>query len=319
MSKVSNALNMYFLLKNRGIASAEEIAQELEISKRMVNTYKNDLEMAGIHIASKRGVGGGYYLENQLRLSDINLTQHEKNLLQLVKEQVISSNQAFAKDFEILISKILYNTGTEDQFYFSKAISKTYQNRQQEEKWLADVHQAIQQQKVLCLQYRKLGPHALIEESREVEPYEIISYQANLYLAARCLKRQAFRYFKLSRIQQLKITKQTFIRQENFSLSESMRQNFGIYSEDPMRLKLKIAYPFSVIVQENLYVPNQKITSIEGGIIFEAQMQGRTEIETWLLSMGENVTVLEPATLRDTLQARLRAAHENYQEEHGDD
>lgn len=305
---------MYFLLKNRGIASAEEIARELEISKRMVNTYKNDLEMAGINIASKRGVGGGYYLENQLRLSDINLTQHEKNMLQLVKEQVVSSNQAFAKDFEILISKILYNTGTDNQFYFSKAISKTYHNRQQEEKWLAAVHQAIQQQKVLVIQYRKLGPKALIEENREVEPYEIISYQANLYLAARCLKRQAFRYFKLSRIQQLKITKQHFERQQDFSLSETMRQSFGIYSEDPMTLKLKITYPFSVIVQENLYVPNQKITPIEGGIIFEAQMQGRTEIETWLLSMGENVTVLAPEDLRNTLAERLQVAQNNYKE-----
>lgn len=305
---------MYFLLKNRGIASAEEIARELEISKRMVNTYKNDLEMAGINIASKRGVGGGYYLENQLRLSDINLTQHEKNMLQLVKEQVVSSNQAFAKDFEILISKILYNTGTDNQFYFSKAISKTYHNRQQEEKWLAAVHQAIQQQKVLVIQYRKLGPKVLIEENREVEPYEIISYQANLYLAARCLKRQAFRYFKLSRIQQLKITKQHFERQQDFSLSETMRQSFGIYSEDPMTLKLKITYPFSVIVQENLYVPNQKITPIEGGIIFEAQMQGRTEIETWLLSMGENVTVLAPEDLRNTLAERLQVAQNNYKE-----
>ncbi|WP_026478888.1 helix-turn-helix transcriptional regulator [Alkaliphilus transvaalensis] len=65
MSKVSNALTMYFLLLSRKMMGVNEIAKELEVSPRSIKEYKNDLEKAGIYIGSIRGRYGGYYIDTK--------------------------------------------------------------------------------------------------------------------------------------------------------------------------------------------------------------------------------------------------------------
>ncbi len=66
MSHVSNVLNMYSILKStRRIVPGEEFARELGVTKRMLYKYKQDLEMCGIYVETKRGIGGGYYLEEE--------------------------------------------------------------------------------------------------------------------------------------------------------------------------------------------------------------------------------------------------------------
>ena len=63
MSKVAIILNMVNILKDGIIHNMREIADQIEVSPRMIKQYKNELEQAGIYIDSKRGVSGGYSLE----------------------------------------------------------------------------------------------------------------------------------------------------------------------------------------------------------------------------------------------------------------
>lgn len=68
MSKVSNVLTMIELLstgKKYGIA---ELAQIIEVTPRMIRSYKNEIEMAGIYIDSIKGPYGGYVLNQNLNV-----------------------------------------------------------------------------------------------------------------------------------------------------------------------------------------------------------------------------------------------------------
>lgn len=47
MSRVSNALNMYFYLSVKKKATIKELANKLEVSEKMIKKYKLDLEVAG--------------------------------------------------------------------------------------------------------------------------------------------------------------------------------------------------------------------------------------------------------------------------------
>lgn len=62
MSKISNAIKFKEILSYDKYQKLEELAFKLEVSKRTIRTYKNDLEMAGIYIESKTGRYGGYKL-----------------------------------------------------------------------------------------------------------------------------------------------------------------------------------------------------------------------------------------------------------------
>lgn len=50
MSSISNCLRMAIILKIRGITKIEVLAKELNVSTRQIQTYKKQLDEAGIWI-----------------------------------------------------------------------------------------------------------------------------------------------------------------------------------------------------------------------------------------------------------------------------
>jgi predicted DNA-binding transcriptional regulator YafY len=62
----------------------------------------------------------------------------------------------------------------------------------------------------------------------------------------------------------------------------------------------------SYIVSEKIWVENQKIIwNDDESIIFEAIMSGKTEIVSWILSMGSNAKVLGPGELKKTIKEEI--------------
>ena len=77
MSKVANMLNMVKILEDGKIHTIQYLAEELEVSTRMVRIYKQELEQVGIYIKGKHGINGGYILDNMKNTIDIGLTGEE--------------------------------------------------------------------------------------------------------------------------------------------------------------------------------------------------------------------------------------------------
>ena len=50
-----------------------ELASELEVTERQIQKYKADLEQAGIFITSKSGAYGGYEVDKENSITNINL------------------------------------------------------------------------------------------------------------------------------------------------------------------------------------------------------------------------------------------------------
>ena len=68
MSKISNVISMLELLNTGRKYSINELADILEVSKRMIRVYKEDLEKAGIYIDTIMGPYGGYVLNQTVRM-----------------------------------------------------------------------------------------------------------------------------------------------------------------------------------------------------------------------------------------------------------
>ena len=68
MSKVSNVITMLELLQTGKKYSINELSNKLEVSKRMIRVYKEDLEKAGIYIDTIMGPYGGYVLNQSVRM-----------------------------------------------------------------------------------------------------------------------------------------------------------------------------------------------------------------------------------------------------------
>lgn len=62
MGKINNVLAMLKILESGQKYSVQDLANKLEVSKRMVKMYKNELEKAGIYLETIYGPYGGMYI-----------------------------------------------------------------------------------------------------------------------------------------------------------------------------------------------------------------------------------------------------------------
>ena len=87
MSKVSNVLTMIEMLQSGRKYSINELAQELEVSERMIRVYKEEAEKAGIYIDTLMGPYGGYVLNQSVRLPVRKFKARDAELLNKYIEQ----------------------------------------------------------------------------------------------------------------------------------------------------------------------------------------------------------------------------------------
>lgn len=313
MSKFSNMLKMIILLQSRGKMKIRDIADILEVDERMVRKYKSDLEEAGVYINSMRGIDGGYELKNFDYLMKINIKDEELAALKFASMQFEGANFIYSKELQSLTDKIsaVKNSqnkvkGNVNYFVKTNAESPNEGNR----KKVLDIHNSILSKTKMEINYFALSSG---ENRRVIRPYAIISYKDSLYIVAYCEKRNALRDFKISRIKDYRMLNDKFIIPEKFSIKKYMNNNFGIYRDGVFNVKLHIYRPMSYIISEKIWVSNQKITWNEDkSIIFEAVMQGKTEIKSWILSMGSSVKVIEPQELKDIVKDEIKKTMDYY-------
>lgn len=300
MSRVSNALKMYMLLQGRSIIQVKEIAEILEVSPRMVQVYKNDLEKAGIYVGSKRGRYGGYYLENRLDLRGLGINKKEIEALKMATETIKNGNYPYSIDFETLSSKLI-NATRDFNFtsYYNKPIFRHKDMSEIEKRIWKDINKAITKKKKIKMNYVSIGKEKRRTRLRVVHPYGTFDYEGATYFYGYCELRKNFRFFKLSRINDYEILDDSFTVNIKYDIKEIMEKSFGIYDDEPINLILKIQYPMSQIVKERQYAVEQVIEEVdESTIILKARMKGYKEIKAWIMSMGSMAEVIKPEKLR---------------------
>ena len=92
MSKIANMLNMLQILKDREIHSVSELAEDIEVSERMIRQYKLELEQAGIYLKSYTGKYGGYQIEENSNFLKIKSEAKEKMYV-IMKEAIANKNK----------------------------------------------------------------------------------------------------------------------------------------------------------------------------------------------------------------------------------
>lgn len=312
MSNVGNALRMLVLLKSRGKMSINELSEALEIGKRQVIRYKEALESAGINIKTVSGRYGGYIYDNKEYLSSLNLTDDEFVALLAAEQQLIHDDFINIKDFKNMIEKIRglknrHEVMVPDYYIKNKGINSEFEK--EKKTWL-DINSAIITHRKIKIVYESLKNE---EIERTVRPYAVFQFDGSLYLVGYCEMRNDTREFKLSRIKKYEILKDKFLKDNSFKLQDYMKNSLGIHRGEQFDIKLIIKYPMSQIVKEKIWVENQSITEIEdNSIIFEAEMRGKTEIKSWILSMGSSVKIIEPEELQKEIIEELEKTLKYY-------
>lgn len=198
MSKVANMLNMVNLLKDGKIHTMKEIAEQIEVSPRMIKQYKNELEQAGIYIDSKRGISGGYSLNSELNNIDVGLTSQE-----LIKLKKMESYFDKEKEFKEIIKKIFNSYEKNISLDNSKKINKIIETGKLHiEDAYMKIRKAINSRNKV---YIKFFSNESGVSERIIHPAEMFYYLDDWYVAAFCEKKKNIRLFKLNDILDYKV------------------------------------------------------------------------------------------------------------------
>lgn len=153
MGKLGNTLAMLKLLETGRKYTVNELAAKIEVSPRMIKTYKAELEQAGIYIDTINGIYGGYVykhknnydvsfsikdvscLEKILPLLETKNRNEAEQLLEKIKTIVIysdggsiekSDSQELKNKYNILSKAIRDNVDVEIQYKNKKKIVRPH-------------------------------------------------------------------------------------------------------------------------------------------------------------------------------------------------
>lgn len=198
MSKVSGAISLLNILSTGKKYNIKELANILEVSERMVRTYKEELEKSGIYIDSIKGPYGGYVLNQTIR---------------------IPARKFKSKDYKILdkyINKETNKKDKEDLINLKDKIRGIYfGSKEEKEIDLKDdilikyniLTRAIKNRlkvKILYYSYNK-G-----ENVRIIEPIEMFLFKNSWCCSAYCELRKDIRHFELIRIRKIELLDEKF-------------------------------------------------------------------------------------------------------------
>ncbi|MGD8718214.1 MAG: YafY family protein [Candidatus Zixiibacteriota bacterium] len=177
---------------------------------------------------------------------------------------------------------------------------------------LRDLEEAIRLRRSVEIEYFTFSRSATTW--RSVDPYGLTFRRHSWYLVGYCHFRREARIFRVDRILSLRPTGDEFVRPEGFSVEEFFADTWEVYtSAIKAPVKLRFASAMEPLARPELEQRGKfSPTGNGGGVLFEGEVPLSDEFYRWLLTFGDDVEVLEPATLRSKIAAKLKAAAARY-------
>lgn len=312
MGKLNNALRMLAILRSRNKVNRKELAEELEVNEREITRYKDDLEQAGVRIKNITGRYGGYILEHKDYLLNLELSDNEEDALVNAAKYLEGRGLPYYNDLKSAIDKvkaispeknISSGLASEESGNYIKEPKTKVLYSEERERWLV-INDGIINKRKIEIEY--IGGSGEVSK-RIIHPYSLVSYYSATYLVGLCETKQALRTFKLMRIKSIDLSKEKF-EDGDFDIKTYLDNSMGLFKDEVINMKLKITYPYAQSLKEVQMIKGEEIEDHikEGYIIYKAKVEGKIDILSWILGMGDNCEIIEPASLIKDLKEEVQ-------------
>ncbi|PNY79334.1 helix-turn-helix transcriptional regulator [Deinococcus koreensis] len=298
MNRTDRLLAIVLELQGRGRARADDLARQLEVSKRTIYRDVLALNEAGVPIVSTPGQG--YTLMPGYFLPPLHFSVDEAVMLLLgsdVMTQAFDPGLAGAAGRAARkISAVLGEDVQREVQFLRDHLRLVERDPGGDETRgkLRTLRQATLERRTVEFRYYKPRGGG---EARRVQPHGLFRLNTAWLLAAFDPDRAALRTFRLDRMEGLRLLSEPFERQPEFKLErDESREGRGLIVR---------ALFAPEVAREVRHHPSYYVTRAQetlDGLLVTLQVRSPEEVLPWLLSWGSACRVLEPASL----QARLR-------------
>lgn len=289
---------VYYLLE-KGKSTAPELADKFEVSIRTIYRDLDAISAAGIPIYATKGKGGGIFIMQDFVLDKSLLSEQEKEQILMALQGISATENNQSEELLIKLGGLFQSKVTN---WIEVDFSEWYKNTPKLNTFNL-IKRAIFNRCIINFSYfAREGNYS----KRTVEPIKLIFKNKDWYLYGFCLLRNDFRFFKLTRIKDLIISSDTFIREvENIPEIETTIKNENMI---PAKLKFSPQVAFRVYDEftDNVSKDNQ------GNLYVNIDLPDNETLFSYILSFEDNVEIIEPDYLRHSIKEKIERMLEKY-------
>ena len=196
------------------------------------------------------------------------------------------------------------------------------------EKFLTPVMQAMEEGRELEIAYSKYKSEST--DILHVQPFAVKEHQRRWYLIGFCRERaasqktpnsdrEAWRVYGMDRIKSLRETGSTFRLPKGFDVEELFSESYGIFfprtGEKPVTIRFKVTENEARYLRDLPlhWSQEEEGTAEDGKRVFRIRVIPNEDLMMEFCSHAENLEILEPESIRDSIAERLRKASDNYE------
>ncbi|MCK8494720.1 YafY family transcriptional regulator [Spirosoma sp. RP8] len=313
-TRLSRLVALLTLLQTKRLLTATELAHRFSVSTRTIYRDIRTLEQAGIPVVTQEGKGyamlDGYRLPPVMftREEAIALLTAEKLAARLTDAQTAQLSGAAMDKLRAALRRAdrdhLETLGPHIQV-LGPASQPDPPNAYQQ------LVTAVALQRVVHLSYCAAATE--LPTTRQIEPIGLYLSQ-QWHVVAYCRLRQAFRDFRLDRIQHLTLSEEVFT-----SRPETLQQYWA--SQDDERSKHNVIIRFQFANTRSAMAQHFQNTKHQYGWAHQQALPdgslevtffigSLTYLATWLLPYAGAITILQPPALRERLRDLAQHAHD---------
>ena len=296
---------------------AKDLAQALEISVRQVYRDIECLKQASVPIYSDKN---GFSLMPDFYMPKISLETPEILTLLIlcssIKAQkgtpycelLTSACDKIVNSLPDGLKKVFLSPDYDVMVDFGLDTKVDYRKI---EELFSLIYEASIAKKQILVSYYGIDTKDLTE--RVVDPYAFKLNFGIWYLIGFCHLRGEMRTFRIDRIRQAEALSEPFDIDPNFNIDAYFRGSWGIVTGPEYKVKLKFSPSIADFISECSWHPSQKLSkNKDGSLNAEFNVDGLSEIKTWVMGFGEKVEALEPVELRGDIIKTLRKTLQLY-------
>lgn len=296
---------LYYLL-DKGRATAPELAEKFEVSVRTIYRDVDALSSAGIPIYVTTGRNGGIQFLDDYVLDKSFFSDCEKL-------EILSSLQSMSAvqypEIDTVLKKLgaIFQIGLTD--WIDVDFSRWGSVAESENRVFRQVKQAILENRETTFDYHNSSGD---NGKRNVYPYKLVYKDRAWYLYAFCLLRNENRLFRLSRIKNLLLTEVIFERKKDNCQYHSvfpMPEEIGNLVDLELEFTLDVGYRLFDTLDDTAIIKH------ENGYTVKLTLPENDWLYGFLMSFGDKVTVIQPESIRQALEAKHEAARAHHKGE----
>lgn len=302
--KIDRLIGILSILLQEEKTTAPELAKRFEVSRRTINRDIEDLCMAGIPIVTSQGAGGGISIMDGYKMDRTILSSKDMQMIMagLRSLDSVSGSHYYGQLMEKL------KAGSSDLVSGNESIliDLSSWNKERLSPKIELIQDAIELEKTIRFQY--YAPSG--DTEREIEPYFLIFKWSSWYVYGYCLLRNDFRMFKLNRMTDIAHVK-SFEKKQGVPVPDLSKEKVF-----PSNSRVKALFEPSMkwqLIEE--YGVESFTEQPDGKLLFECDYADDEGLLSWLLSLRDKVTVIEPESIREKMFHIATELTEKYRKE----